>query len=97
MAELLSRIDKLDNRKAIRVLEFYSKRVFDGMETSHEEILNGIPAEFKDRVPVERWIHMSSKGRDRKLPETESAALVKALLYLRARCGTGAIAGGSTG
>ena len=78
--ELLKRIDALDDRKAIRVLEFYSARVFDGMETSPEKMLDSIPKEFQDRAPFGRVLAMSGKERARSLPEGESAELARALL-----------------
>lgn len=82
---LLKRIDELDNRKAIRALEFYSARVFEGMKSSPEETLDGVPKEFKNRAPFERVLEMSSKERARPLSEAESAALTRELLYVFAR------------
>jgi hypothetical protein len=82
---LLKRIDELDDRKAIRVLEFYSARVFEGMKTSPQEMLDGIPEEFKDRAPFERVLEMSRKESVRPLPEAESAVLARQLLYVFAR------------
>jgi hypothetical protein len=78
--ELIKRIDELDDRKAIRVLEFYSKRLFEGIETSPEEMLAGIPKEFKDRVPFESILKMSGKERAKRLPEAESVLLARELL-----------------
>jgi hypothetical protein len=79
---LLKRIDELDARQAIRVLEFYAARVFEGMKTSPQEMLDGIPAEFKDRAPFERVLEMSGKERARPLPEADSAVLARELLYV---------------
>ena len=78
--ELLKRIDELDDRKAIRVLEFYSMRIFEGMETSPEEMLAGIPEEFKNLAPFESVLEMSGKERGKPLPETESVLLARELL-----------------
>ncbi len=78
--DLLKRIDELDDRKAIRVLEFYSARVFEGVETSPEEMLDSIPEEFQGRAPFERVLEMSGKERAHPLPEAESAALARELL-----------------
>ena len=78
--ELLNRIEKLDNRIAIRVLEFFSARVFEGMETSPEELLEGIPEEYRSQVPFERALQMSSSERAQPLPERESAILARELL-----------------
>lgn len=77
---LLQRIDELDDRTAIRMLEFYSARVFEGMETTPEEMLDSIPEEFKDRVPFEFVLEMSNKERSRPLPEDESVVLARELL-----------------
>lgn len=85
MENLLKRIDELDDRKAIRVLEFYAGRVFEGMKTSPKELLDGIPKEFKSRVPFERVLDMSAKESDRPLPEAESAVLARELLHVFAR------------
>ena len=79
-AGLLERIDELDDRKLIRVLEFYSVRLFEGVETSPLEILGGIPAEFRERAPFERVLEMSGRERAHPLPETESVALAGELL-----------------
>lgn len=86
MTELLrKRIDELNDRKAIRVLEFYSARVFEGVETSPKKMLDGIPNKFKDRAPFERVLKMSGKERARPLPEAESAVLARALLHVFAQ------------
>jgi hypothetical protein len=82
---LLQRIEELNDRKAIRVLEFFSARVFEGMQSTPEELLEGIPEEFKGRAPFERVLKMSSKERARPLPEAESAALTRELMYVFAR------------
>lgn len=82
---ILERIDELDDRTAIRVLEFYSARVFEGMTTSPQELLDGIPAEFKNRAPFEHVLEMSGKEGARPLPESESAVLARELLYVFAR------------
>jgi len=82
---LLNRIDGLDDRKAIRVLEFYAGRVFEGMNSSPEEMLEAIPAEFKNRVPFGRVLGMSGKESARPLPEAESAVLARELLRVFAR------------
>jgi hypothetical protein len=78
--DLLKRIDELDDRKAIRVLEFYSTRIFEGMDTTPEEMLAGIPEEFKNCAPFERVLEMSGKERAKPLPETESVLLARELL-----------------
>lgn len=78
--DLLKRIDELDDRKAIRVVEFYSTRIFEGMETTPEEMLAGIPEEFKDCAPFESVLEMSGKERAKPLPETESVLLARELL-----------------
>ncbi len=78
--ELIKRIDELDDQKAIRVLEFYSKRLFEHIETSPEEMLAGIPEEFKDRAPFESILQMSRKERAKRLPEAESVLLARELL-----------------
>ena len=78
--DLLKIIDRLDDRKTIRVLEFYSARVFEGMETSPKEMLNNIPEEFQGRVPFERVLEMSSKEQAHPLQEAESALLARELL-----------------
>jgi hypothetical protein len=85
MEQLLKRIDELDDRKAIRALEFYSARVFKGMKTSPEEMLDGIPAEFKDRAPFDSVLKMSAQESARPLPEAESAVIARELLYVFAR------------
>jgi len=82
---LLERIDELDDRKAIRVLEFYSTRVFQGMKTSLEEMLDGIPKELKNRAPFDHVREMSGKERAHPLPEADSAVLARELLYVFAR------------
>ncbi len=78
--ELLNRIENFDNRRAIRVLEFFATRVFEGMESSPEELLDGIPEEYRNKVPFERVLQMSSSERSQPLPEGESAALARVLL-----------------
>ena len=78
--DLLKRIDEFDDRRAIRVLEFYSARVFEGAETFPEKMLEGIPGEFQGRAPFERVLKMSSKERAHPLPEAESAVLARELL-----------------
>jgi len=85
MENLLNKIDELNNRKAIRALEFYSARVFKGMESSPEEMLDGVPEEFKNRAPFDRALKMSNKERAQTLPEAESAALARELLRTFAR------------
>ena len=77
---LLKRIDELNDLKAIRALEFYAERVFEGMKSSPEEMLDGIPEEFKNRAPFERALKMSNKERAQPLPEAESVALTRELL-----------------
>jgi hypothetical protein len=77
---LIKRIDELDDRKAIRILEFYSKRLLEGIETAPEEMLAGIPEEFKDRAPFESILKMSGKERAKRLPEAESVLLARELL-----------------
>lgn len=78
--ELIKRIDELDDRKTIRVLEFYAARVFEGAKTSPEEMLVGIPEQFKDRAPFERGLKLSGKERAHPMPEGESAVLARELL-----------------
>lgn len=78
--DLLKRIDELDDRKTIRVIEFYAARVFEGMKTSPEELLAGIPGELKARAPFERVLEMSGKERAYPLLEADSAVLARELL-----------------
>jgi hypothetical protein len=85
MDDLRNRIDELDDRKAIRVLEFYAARIFEGMQTSPQAMLNGIPQEFKERAPFERALELSGRERARPLPEAESAVLARELLHGFAR------------
>ena len=82
---LLKRIDELSDREAIRVLEFYAERVFEGMESSLKETLGGVPEEFKNRAPFERALDMSDKEGAHPLPEAESVALTWELLRIFAR------------
>lgn len=79
---LLKRIDELSDRESIRVLEFYAERVFEGMKSSPEEMLDGIPEEFKNRAPFDRVLEMSDKEGAHPLPEAESVALTRELLRI---------------
>lgn len=77
---LLERIDELDDQEVIRIFEFYSARIFEGMETSPEEMLAGIPMEFKDRAPFESVLKMTGKERAKPLPEADSILLAGELM-----------------
>lgn len=82
---LVERIEDLNDRKAVRMLEFYSARVFEGMETSPKDMIAGIPTEFREQAPFDSVLEMSSEEQSRPLTETESAALSRELLLGFAR------------
>ncbi len=77
---LPDRINNLSDAKSIRILEFYSTQLFEGMETTPEQMLAGIPDEFKDRAPFESVLKMSATERAKHLSKSESAPLAKELL-----------------
>lgn len=80
MDDLLKRVEQLDNQESIRILEFYAERIFEGMETSAEEMIANIPAEFRDEIPFESILTMSRKESTQPLPEKESVSLARKLL-----------------
>jgi hypothetical protein len=82
---LLKRIADLDDRKAIRVLEYYAARVFEGSQTSPQEMIEGIPQELREKAPFDRVLEMSGKERGRPLPEGESATLARKILSVFAQ------------
>lgn len=83
--DLVKRIEALDDKQSVRILEFYAEQLFEGMETSPEEMIENIPLQYKDAAPYERIFDMSSKERARPLPEAESSLLARELLIGFAR------------
>jgi len=83
--QLPKRIAELDDRKAIRLLEFYAARVFEGSNTSPQEMIEGIPEELREQAPFGRVLEMSGKERARPLPEGESATLARKILSVFAQ------------
>lgn len=67
------------------MLEFYATRIFEGSNTSPQEMLDGIPEEFKDRAPFGRVLTMSRNEHAHPLPESESTVLARELLQGFAR------------
>jgi hypothetical protein len=82
---LLKRIDELSNLEAIRAFEFYAERVLEGMESTPEKAIDGIPEEFKDNALFKRALEMSDEEGAHPLPEAESVALTRELLRIFAR------------
>jgi len=77
---LLERVEMLSDRKAIRILEFYAERLFQGLTTSPEEIIKNVPEAFKGHPIFEFWLNMSRSDSNKVLSETDSILLAKDIL-----------------
>ena len=77
---LQERIEQLDDYKAVQLLGEYSNRLFEGLETELEEMLDGVPPELKDTELFQQAQSLSQEERDRPLSESRSAELARDLL-----------------
>lgn len=79
-AQLIERLQQLDDHKAIRLLEQFAGRIFEGMETPMDEMLNGVIPEVKNTAFFQQALSLSQEEQGRPLPEHQSAEVARALL-----------------
>ncbi|MHC4946814.1 MAG: hypothetical protein ACYTG1_00935 [Planctomycetota bacterium] len=82
---LPDRLRQLDDHKAVRLLDQYASRLFDGMETTPQELLAGVVPELRDSPIVRGAETMSADERDRPLSTAQSVDLARQLLDCFAR------------
>lgn len=79
-AQLIERVEQLDDYMAIRIIEDLSRRFFEGMETPLEDMLNGVIPEMKNTPFFQQALTLSEEEQSRPLAERKSAEVARALL-----------------
>lgn len=82
---LEARVEALPGHLAIRILEHASQRLFEGLETPHEEMIQAALPKLQGSGLVEQVQGMSAEQRAQPLPEEASAEIARGLLLCYAR------------
>lgn len=80
--QLYERIQQLDDHTSIRLLEAFSDRVFEGMETPVGEMVNNVIPEVKNTAFFQQALSLSEAEQSRPLPEQQSAEIARTLLLV---------------
>ncbi|MBS9405438.1 hypothetical protein KG088_17670 [Halomonas sp. TRM85114] len=83
--QLIKRVQQLDDPMAIRLLEQFSGRVFEGMETPVSEMVDGVIPEVKNTAFFQHALSLSEAEQSRPLPVQQSAEIARALLLIFAQ------------
>lgn len=85
---LEKRIEQLDDYTVVQIINEYANRVFEGLETTTEDLMRGVTPELKDTELFQKAQTLTPEERDRPLSEAQSAELARELLTSFARDAT---------
>lgn len=78
--KLINQIHRLDDQTAVRVLESFSSKIFDGLETPVDVMLDGVVPEVKDLTFFQQAMNLSPVEQNRPLSEEQSVEIARGLL-----------------
>lgn len=82
--ELVRRLETLDDFQAVRLLEYFSNQLLEGLETPYEEVKAGLPDDFREGGPVAVFETLSAVERSDRLTPEASVQAARALLRILA-------------